>query len=87
MVVWYIGAPGTGNGNPYGIAAATVSLRLRLTYRNADLTDFQMVFVAPFLFIRIVAPPQWSAFAIMVPVTLMVSEDLRSYSSSKDYLR
>ena len=39
MVVWYIGAPGTGNGNPYGIAAATVSLRLRVTYRNADLTD------------------------------------------------
>lgn len=25
MVVWYIGAPGLGDGNPYGIAAATVS--------------------------------------------------------------
>jgi len=26
MVIWYIGAPGNGSGNPYGITVVTVSL-------------------------------------------------------------
>ncbi|ORX36047.1 hypothetical protein BD324DRAFT_651951 [Kockovaella imperatae] len=50
MVIWYIGAPGKGHGNPYGIAAAT------------------MVFVSPFMFIRLVCPPQSMAIWLMIAV-------------------
>lgn len=32
MVVWYIGAPGKGHGNAYGVAAATVSVCYTDTY-------------------------------------------------------
>ncbi|WVQ85239.1 hypothetical protein IAT38_007404 [Cryptococcus sp. DSM 104549] len=52
MVVWYVGS-GRGNGNPYGVGAAT------------------MVFIAPTLFVRIVAPMAQSVFWIMLNVTTM----------------
>ncbi|KAJ6613973.1 hypothetical protein B0H10DRAFT_2436246 [Mycena sp. CBHHK59/15] len=51
MVVWYVGAPGRADGNPYAVVVVTA------------------VFVAPFLFGRIAAPPAQSIFYTMIGVT------------------
>lgn len=72
MVVWYIGAPGTGKGNPYGVTAALVSILSR--HEIAKTNDSrQLVFLAPFLFMRILAPIQSMALWLMTGVTITVS--------------
>lgn len=71
MVVWYIGAA-RGPGNPYGIAAATVSRLLHPGRAAITLLNKQMVFLAPFLFLRINSPPQLQGFFVMIPVTIVV---------------
>ena len=85
MVAWYIGAQ-HGPGNPYGVAAATVSPTIHSTSGRAISLDLrsqlegsadwlQMVLIAIPLFIRISAPMQSPPmiFALMTGVTITVS--------------
>jgi len=65
LIVWYIGAPGNGSGNPYGITAATVR---RAAF---DMANGKLVFVGPILFMRILAPIQSMAFWLMTGVTIL----------------
>jgi hypothetical protein len=73
MVIWYVGA-GSGSGNPYGIAAATVSSWTipGAVFNKYMLMPGQMVGIAPFLYIRILAPPGVLPFWLMIGVTAMV---------------
>jgi hypothetical protein len=53
------------------------SIRYRRCHRKppavAELqADDQMVFIGPFLFFRINAPPQLQGFFVMIPVTIVV---------------
>ncbi|KAK4688328.1 hypothetical protein P7C73_g1783, partial [Tremellales sp. Uapishka_1] len=67
MVSWYTGAQ-LGTGNPYGVAASTVCPFSLLRNTGPDVYG-QMVFIAPFLYMRINAPQATSAFWIMSAVT------------------
>ena len=67
MLAWYIGSA-RGPGNPYGVAAATVRLATSTT-PSAEMR--QMVLLAPFLFMRIIAPLQQMPFWMMTGVTIL----------------
>ena len=52
MVVWYIGAPGLGKGNPYGVVAATV----RRGLHPMKPADFQARFYWAFPLLAALCP-------------------------------
>lgn len=45
-----------------------------------------MVFIAPFLFLRVNSPPQLQGFFVMIPVTIVVSTPSKSLQKESGFM-